>query len=54
MAPVHFSPLNYAVLGGYLFAMLAVGVLFARRQKTTEDYFLGGRKMPWQIGRAHV
>ena len=49
MAPAHFSPLNYAVLGGYLLAMLGIGLLFARRQKTTEDYFLGGRRMPWLV-----
>ena len=51
MEPAHFSPLNYAILGGYLSAMLAVGVLFARRQKTTEDYFLGGHPL-WQVARS--
>ena len=49
MEPAHFSPLNYAILGAYLLAMLGIGPLFARKQKTTEDYFLGGRKMPWLV-----
>ena len=37
MEPAHFSPLNYAILGAYLLAMLGIGLLFARKQKTTED-----------------
>lgn len=41
------TPLNMAVLAAYLLAMLGVGLAFAGRQKTTEDYFLGGRRMPW-------
>ncbi len=42
-----FSPLNFTVLSLYLLAMLAIGVRLARRQRTTEDYFLGGRRLPW-------
>ena len=41
------TPLNTAVLAAYLLAMLGVGLAFAGRQKTTEDFFLGGRRMPW-------
>ncbi len=44
-----FSTLNYFILAIYLLAMIAIGVWFARRHKTTEDYFLGGRKMHWLI-----
>jgi SSS family solute:Na+ symporter len=29
--------------------MIGIGAWFARRHKTTEDYFLAGRKMPWLI-----
>ncbi len=42
-----FSTLNYIILGIYLIAMVAIGILFAGKQKTTEDFFLAGRKMPW-------
>jgi len=42
-----FSSINYAILFVYLASMLLIGLWFARRQKTTEDYFLAGRKMPW-------
>ena len=44
-----FSTLNYIILAVYLLAMIGIGVWFAGRQKTTEDYFLAGRKMPWLI-----
>lgn len=42
-----FGTLNYIVLAVYMAAVVAVGLVFAGRQKTTEDYFLAGRKMPW-------
>ncbi|MCA9140649.1 MAG: sodium:solute symporter, partial [Planctomycetales bacterium] len=38
---------NYVVLFGYLIAMVGVGVYFARKNKNTEDYFRGGKKIPW-------
>ena len=43
----HFSTLDYAVLALYLALMVAVGIYFARRSSTTEDFFLAGRKIPW-------
>lgn len=42
-----FSPLDTAILLIYLAAMVWIGFLFAGRQKTAEDFFLAGRKMPW-------
>jgi len=42
-----FGLFNYAVLFGYLAAMVGVGVFFARRNKTTDDYFRGGMHIPW-------
>jgi SSS family transporter len=50
--PVHgmaglFSALDYTILGVYLALMVAVGVYFSRRDTTTEDFFLGGRNIPW-------
>ena len=44
-----FSTLNYAVLFAYLGAMIVIGWLFAGRQKTTEDFFLAGRNVPWLV-----
>jgi len=38
---------DYLVIGGYLAAITAFGSWFARYQKTTRDYFLTGRTVPW-------
>ena len=43
----HFGAVNTCILAVYLLAMLAIGWHFAKRQKSTTDYFLAGRKMPW-------
>jgi solute:Na+ symporter, SSS family len=38
---------DYLVIGGYLAAITAFGSWFARFQRTTRDYFLTGRTVPW-------
>jgi len=42
-----FGLINYSVLFGYLAAMVGVGFWFARRNRTTDDYFRGGKRVPW-------
>ena len=42
-----FGTLNRVILMAYLLAMVLIGVALAGRQKTSEDYFLAGRNMPW-------
>jgi len=42
-----FGTLNTVVLLVYLTGMVLIGLYFAGRQQTTEDYFLAGRNMPW-------
>src|SRR5215208_6617802 len=39
--------LDYVVIAGYLLAITAFGSWFARFQKTTRDYFLTDRSIPW-------
>jgi len=39
--------LDYVVIAGYLLAITAFGSWFARFQKTTRDYFLNDRTVPW-------
>jgi len=39
--------LDYAVLIAYVVAMLVMGIWLSRKQSTDEEYFLGGRRMPW-------
>jgi solute:Na+ symporter, SSS family len=38
---------DYAVILAYLAGMLLLGVYLARRKQNDEEYFLGGRRMPW-------
>jgi SSS family solute:Na+ symporter len=44
---VQLSWADYLVIGGYLAAITAFGSWFARFQKTTRDYFLTDRSVPW-------
>jgi SSS family solute:Na+ symporter len=39
--------LDYSIIIGYLVAITLFGSYFARFQKTTRDYFLTGRSVPW-------
>jgi len=55
---VHFMPgtsqlslLDYLMLSLYLGALILMGFFFSKKNKTTKDYFLGGRKIPyWAVG----
>ena len=40
-------PANIVVFLAYLAGMVAMGVFFARRNRTADDYFRGGGKLPW-------
>jgi SSS family transporter len=42
-----FGTLNYLVVALYFGALVGVGIYFMRREKGTEDFFLGGRRIPW-------
>ena len=42
-----FGWLNYTVVGIYLALLVALGLYFSRRENTTDDYFLAGRRIPW-------
>ena len=45
------SILDWIVVAMYAIGMLAIGVYFKCKTKTTDDYMLGGRKMkPWKVG----
>ena len=41
------TSLDHAVLASYLILVVAMGAAFAKGQRSTEDYFLAGRSMPW-------
>ena len=42
-----FQALDYAALIGYLLVIVGIGAYFSRRESTTDDYFLAGRRVPW-------
>lgn len=41
-----FGPLDWAVMAVYLAGLTAAGVMIATRSRSTEEYFLGGRRIP--------
>jgi SSS family transporter len=42
-----FSVLDYAIVGVYLVGVTVIGTWIAGKQRTSRDYFLGGKEMPW-------
>lgn len=45
------TSLDHVVIAMYLAAMLLMGLSIARRQKSTDDFFVGGRNLPpWAVG----
>ncbi|MDD2237987.1 MAG: sodium/solute symporter [Kiritimatiellae bacterium] len=47
MQQTGFGLENTIILIGYLLVMVLIGLFFSRKQKSTEDFFLAGRRMPW-------
>ena len=43
------TTLDYLVIAIYLAAVAFFGIRVAGRQTSTEDYFLGGRNLPWWV-----
>jgi SSS family transporter len=48
------KPLDLAIIFGYLIGIVLFGTWFARKQKTTSDYFLGDRSVPWWAVAASI
>lgn len=45
------TALDHIVVAIYLLAMLVMGVVLARRQRSTKDFFVAGRSLPaWAVG----
>jgi len=42
-----FSVLDYGIVGVYLIGVTVIGTLIAGKQRTSRDYFLGGKEMSW-------
>ena len=41
------GPLDHAMIVLYFAALVAMGMYFSRREKSTDDFFVGGRRIPW-------
>ena len=44
---MHLSPLDLAIIVGYLLTIIAIGIWYGRKEENLEDYFLGGRRIGW-------
>lgn len=42
-----FGVIDYSFLIAYFLGLVVLGVYFSKKEKTTQDYFLGGRQVPW-------
>ena len=47
MEQIGFSRLNLVIMVTYLVGLVYIGLRLSGKQRTTEDFFLGGRRMPW-------
>jgi len=41
------SLLDFGVMGVYFLILILMGVYFSKREESTEDFFLGGKRIPW-------
>lgn len=42
-----FAVVDIAILVVYFLVLIGIGVYYARRERSTNDYFLGGNRIPW-------
>ena len=47
--PAAYSWINVSVIVAYLLGMALMGVYFMRRNKSSDDYFRAGGKLPWWV-----
>jgi SSS family transporter len=47
LTPSSFGVLNWITLLAYLGGLLVIGFVCARNTQTTDDFYLGGRAIPW-------
>ena len=45
--PPRFRALDYLIVGVYLLGMIGIGAWFTRRENSADDFFRGGRRVPW-------
>lgn len=50
----HFSAVDFAVIGIYIALLMWIGMRYARKDRDTDDYFLGGRTIPWWVAGVSI
>jgi len=45
----YLESIDWLIIAVYLAGIIAFGVWIGKGQKTTQDYFLGGRSLPWYV-----
>jgi SSS family solute:Na+ symporter len=50
----HVANLDVGIIVVYFVALFALGIYMSRRQRSEEEYFLGGRKTPWFLAGVSV
>ena len=43
----NFGTLDTVIFFIYLAVLFVIGASFSRKQKTKDEFFVGGRRMPW-------
>ena len=46
---MHFTALDYCAFIGYILVVVTFAMYMSRREKSSEDYFLAGRKLTWWL-----
>ena len=44
-----FAAADYVIVAGFFVVMLGIGLYFARRMASIQDFFSGGRQVPWWV-----
>ena len=47
MRDISLDPTNYLIILAYMIVVVGIGFWFSREEKTSEEYLLGGRRIPW-------
>lgn len=45
----HFGIIDFSAIGIYLAVMIGIGVFFSFRNKSSDDFFRGGQRVPWFV-----
>lgn len=49
-----FGAIDGTIVGVYLLAVVGVGVFFTRRNRSANDYFRGGQRIPWWVAGCSI